>query len=73
MQEYVGKDVQLIYNDSKRNVTIRNVKVLMAGDKRFMAYCYKAQAVRTFNIPGIVDMEVIRLGKAAGKHAMGIK
>lgn len=29
MQEYVGKDVQLIYNDSKRNVTIRIVRVLV--------------------------------------------
>lgn len=74
MQKYIGKDVQLIYNDSKRNVTIRNVRVLVVGDKRFMAYCYQAQAVRTFNKSGIVDMEVIRYGKETkGQRVMGIK
>ena len=73
MQEYIGKDVQLIYVDSKRNVSIRKVKVIMAGDKRFMAFCYQAQAVRTFNKSGIVDMEVIRFGQTAGQHFVGIK
>lgn len=73
MQEYIGKDVQLIYVDSKRNVSIRKVRVLMAGDKRFMAYCYQAQSIRTFNKSGIVDMEVFRLGKVTGQHIVGIK
>lgn len=49
MQQYIGKVVLLIYVDSKRNVSIRNVKILVAGDSRFMAYCYQAKAVRTFN------------------------
>ena len=60
IQQYIGKVVQLIYNDSKRNVTIRNVRVLVAGDQRFLAYCYQAKAVRTFNVDGVVDMEVSR-------------
>ena len=54
-------------------MSIRNVKVLMAGDKRFMAYCYQANEVRTFNKSGIVDMEVIRIEKTSGEHVMGIK
>lgn len=59
MHEYVGKDVQLIYVDSRKNVTIRNVKILIAGEERFMAYCYLAKEVRTFNKSGIVDIEVM--------------
>lgn len=73
MQQYIGKVVQLIYNDSKRNVSIRNVRVLMSGDKRFMAYCYEAKGVRTFNISGVVSMEVVKNGETAGQHSVGIK
>lgn len=65
MQNYIGKIVQLIYVDSKRNVSIRNVKVLVAGDSRFMAYCYQANEVRTFNRRGVVDMEVLRSWQAS--------
>jgi len=73
MQKYIGRDVQLIYIDSKRNVTIRSVKVLVVGDQRFMAYCYQAKSVRTFNKSGIVDMEVLRHSEETrGKRQMGI-
>lgn len=59
MQGFIGKDVQLIYIDRKRNVSIRNVRVLVAGDQRFLAYCYQAKSVRTFNKSGVVDIELI--------------
>ena len=59
MQELIGKVVQLIYIDSKRDVTIRNVRVLAVGEKRFKAYCYTAKSVRTFNISGVVDIEKV--------------
>lgn len=65
MQEYIGKVVQLIYIDSKRNVSIRNVRVLLVGDSSFRAYCYQAKSVRTFNKSGIVDMEVLRSWEAS--------
>lgn len=65
MQGYIGKDVQLIYVDSKHNVTIRNVKVLVVGEARFMAYCYQAKSVRTFNMTGVVDIEVLRPSRAS--------
>lgn len=60
MKELIGKVVQLIYVDSKRNVSIRNVKILVAGEARFMAYCYKAQEVRSFTKSGIVDIELLK-------------
>lgn len=51
------RSYRLVYNDSKRNVTIRNVKVLAVGEQRFMAYCYTANEVRTFRVSGVVDVE----------------
>jgi len=70
MQQYIGKIVQLIYVDSKKNVSIRNVKVLIAGNKRFMAYCYKAKEVRSFLKSGIVDIEKLRYKQ---EDAKGVK
>lgn len=61
MQELIGKVVQLIYIDSKKNVSIRNVKILVAGEARFMAFCYKSQEVRSFRKSGVVDIEVLRI------------
>jgi len=66
MQGYIGKDSQLIYNDSKGNVSIRNIRVMAVGKARFMAYCYKAQSVHTFRKSGVVDLEVSTYGKATG-------
>jgi predicted DNA-binding transcriptional regulator YafY len=59
MKEYIGKIVQLIYIDSKREVSIRNVKVLAVGEERFKAHCYHANEVRTFKLSGVVDVEVL--------------
>ncbi|URN93247.1 MAG: hypothetical protein NAG76_15600 [Candidatus Pristimantibacillus lignocellulolyticus] len=65
MQQYIGKIVQLIYVDSKKNVSIRNIKILVAGEARFMAYCYKAREVRSFSKSGVVDIEVLHLKNAS--------
>ncbi|MCR8659384.1 hypothetical protein [Paenibacillus endoradicis] len=66
MQEYIGKDMQLIYNDSKGNVSTHIVRVIIAGKARFIAYCYTAQSVRTFHKNGVLDLEVLEYGKATG-------
>ncbi|HIW33102.1 MAG TPA: hypothetical protein IAA29_09980 [Candidatus Paenibacillus intestinavium] len=58
MHNYIGKNVQLIYVDSKRNVSTHNIKVIMSGDKRFIAYCYTAREVKIFNKSGIVDVSI---------------
>ena len=59
MQEYVGKVVQLIYIDRKREVSIRDVRVISVKDGRLKAYCYTAGAPRIFNIESIIDVEMI--------------
>jgi predicted DNA-binding transcriptional regulator YafY len=60
MQQYIGKLVQLIYVDSKQQVSIRNVRILAVGEQRLLAYCDQAKGVRTFTRAGIVDVEVIQ-------------
>ena len=59
MQKYIGKIVQLIYIDSKREVSIRNIKVIASGEEKFMAYCYTKKNVRTFYHSGIVSIDEI--------------
>jgi len=60
MQHVVGTWVQLIYVDSKQQVSIRDVRVLAVGEKRLLAYCDTAKAVRTFMLDRIVDMEGLK-------------
>ncbi|PWV97425.1 hypothetical protein DFQ01_12169 [Paenibacillus cellulosilyticus] len=60
MQNYIGKLVQLIYIDRKRQVSIREVRVLSVQGNRLKAYCMTAKAPRVFNIDSIVDVELIR-------------
>ena len=60
MEKYIGKVVQLIYVDRKRQVSIRNVQVLSVKGSRLKAYCFSAQAIRIFNVENIVDVEVVK-------------
>jgi len=65
MHTYIDKEIQLVYMDRSYNVSVENVKVIMAGKKRILAYCHALRAIRTFNISGIINMEVISYGKEA--------
>ncbi|WP_143810491.1 hypothetical protein [Paenibacillus sp. MY03] len=60
MEKYIGKVVQLIYIDKKRNVTIRDVRVLAVKDGRVKAHCFSANAIRIFDISNIVDVEEVK-------------
>lgn len=73
MQKFIGKEAQLIYIDSKRNVSIRNIRVLMVSDQRFKAYCYSAQEIRTFLKSGVVDIELLKCKGQEIKVMEGIK
>lgn len=58
MDSYIGKVVQLIYIDRKRNVSIRDVRIISVKGNQFKAFCYSAGAVRIFNVDHVVDMEL---------------
>ncbi|REK77133.1 hypothetical protein [Paenibacillus paeoniae] len=60
MEIYMGKIVQLIYIDRKKNVTIRDVRVISVKGKQFKAYCYLAEALRIFITDNVVDVEICR-------------
>ena len=60
MEKYIGQVVQLIYIDRKRQVSIRDVRVLSVKAGQLRAYCFTAQAPRVFDIERIVDMELVR-------------
>ncbi|MFF2089735.1 MULTISPECIES: hypothetical protein [Paenibacillus] len=66
MERYIGKVVQLIYLDRKRNVSIRNVQVISVKNGRMKGYCLSAQAIRIFNLDGIVDVELAGRGGGGG-------
>lgn len=59
MEKFIGKVVQLIYIDKKRNVTIRDVMVLAVKDGHVKAHCFSAGAIRVFDITNIVDVEQV--------------
>lgn len=58
MEKFIGKVVQLIYIDRKREVSIRNVRVISVKGGQLKAYCYQALAIRIFNLDRIVDVEI---------------
>ncbi|RJE90167.1 hypothetical protein D3P07_08105 [Paenibacillus sp. 1011MAR3C5] len=60
MESYMGKVVQLIYIDRKKNVSIRDVRIISVKGKQFKAYCYSAGAMRIFNEDNVVDVEISR-------------
>jgi len=73
MQQYIGKIVQLIYIDKKRNVSIRNIRVIATGQEKFMAYCFTKKGIRTFEHIGVVDIEplsprLLGMFKHVGQH-----
>ncbi|WP_336773479.1 hypothetical protein [Paenibacillus sp. MMO-58] len=65
MERFIGKVVQLIYIDRKREVSIRDVRVISVKAGRLKAYCFQAQAIRIFNLDGIVDVEIARKKEGA--------
>jgi len=63
MESYIGKVVQLIYIDRKKNVSIRDVRIISVKGNQFKAYCYSAEAMRIFNTDNVVDVEISKLAR----------
>lgn len=60
MERYMGKVVQLIYIDRKRQVSIRDVRIMSVKGELIKAYCLTAKAYRIFNICNIVDISIVK-------------
>lgn len=60
IEKYIGRAVQIIYNDRNRNISIRIIQVRSVRNGRVKAYCLTANAPRIFNIENIVDVELVK-------------
>lgn len=60
MERYIGKVVQLIYIDRKRQVSIRDVRIMSVKGNLLKAYCFTAKGFRIFDLKNIVDVELVK-------------
>ncbi|OMF37418.1 hypothetical protein BK133_05015 [Paenibacillus sp. FSL H8-0548] len=60
IQDYIGRTVQIIYNDRNRKISIRTIQVRAVRDGKVKAFCYTANAPRIFNIVNIIDVEPVK-------------
>lgn len=60
IEKYVDQTVQIIYNDRKRNISIRIIQVLSVRNGKVRAFCLTANGPRIFNIENIVDVELVK-------------
>jgi predicted DNA-binding transcriptional regulator YafY len=59
IDDYIGRMVQIFYQDSKGNISIRVIKVKDVKDGKVTAFCYAAGAPRVFNESQIIDIESV--------------
>lgn len=60
IENFIGRTVQIIYNDRNRNISFREILVRSVRDGRVMAYCFTAKAPRIFNMANVIDVELIK-------------
>jgi predicted DNA-binding transcriptional regulator YafY len=60
IENYVGRTVQIIYNDRKGNISFRDIQVRSVRNGKVSAYCFNASAPRVFNVESIIDVELIK-------------
>ncbi|MGG1637243.1 hypothetical protein [Paenibacillus sp. NRS-1760] len=60
IEKYIGQTVQIIYNDRKKNISIRSIQVLSVRNGKVRAFCLSANAPRVFNVESIIDVELIK-------------
>lgn len=59
MKKYVGRIVEIIYEDRKGNITQRRIEVLGVRQGRIKANCLKSGALRVFNEENILAIRPV--------------
>lgn len=59
INKYIGRTVQIIYNDRNRNISIRTIQIRAVKGGKVKAFCLTANAPRIFNIENIIDVELV--------------
>ena len=60
MKKYIGRIVEIIYEDRKGNITQRRIEVLGVRQGRIKANCLKSGELRVFNAENILAMKPVR-------------
>ncbi|CAM3500230.1 hypothetical protein [Marinicrinis lubricantis] len=59
MQKYVGRIIEIIYQDRKGQFTKRRIRVLRIDDVVVKAYCYAGRGPRLFYLDRILAIQPI--------------
>lgn len=59
MKKYIGRIVEIIYEDRKGNITQRRIEVLGVRQGRIKANCLKSNELRVFNEENILAMKPV--------------
>lgn len=60
IENYINRTVQIFYQDKKRNISIRLIRVQGVQNGKVKAFCYEANAPRIFNLDQIIDVELVK-------------
>lgn len=60
IENYIYRTVQIFYQDKKRNISIRLIRVQDVQNGRVKAFCYETNAPRIFNLDHIIDVELVK-------------
>jgi len=59
MQKYIGRVVELVYQDRHGKITQRRIRVMGVKDGKLKAYCYDHRAPRIFNEENILAVQPV--------------
>ncbi|MFH5779038.1 WYL domain-containing protein [Heyndrickxia oleronia] len=57
------KNLEMIYQSNKGEITQRVIRVEKVGEQSFRAYCYTRKQVRTFKLSNILSIAPLKLHK----------
>lgn len=60
IENYVGRTEQIFYQDKKRNISIRLIRVQDVQNGKGKAFYYEAHAPLIFNLDHIIDVELVK-------------
>ncbi|MDQ0350710.1 putative DNA-binding transcriptional regulator YafY [Alkalibacillus filiformis] len=55
------RKLEMVYMDSKNNITQRTVRIVKMDDDRILAFCYTKKKVRSFKKENILAIHPVRL------------
>lgn len=59
IDKYIGRDVEIIYQDGKGSITQRQIRVHAVKDGKVRAYCKTAKAFRVFSLASILAVQPV--------------